>query len=635
MNKMLNLATGAAAAVGMTLHAETSIRIENGTEKPVTPEVLGVNQLAYGRDSYGFLLPGKKTVQPEMAQILKEIGVRSMRYPGGCGGTHMYDWKKSAGMKGGYQGLGLLQFLKVCEETGAEPMLGISAFRGTPEEAAEFVEFLNAPDDGKSKWAAARAKLGHPEPYNIHYIEYGNETYHGNHYVKPQQRVLPEEYARNYLAFRKAMKAVDPKIQLGLVLGGKYWDTPIFRIVGNEFDFVIHHFYHGVQPFAETEYIENFSGAERFRKEVDTIRRNIPRPDLKIAITEFNSTRTRHHTLTAALFNASLLQAYLETPGIFAAHYWQFCNEGFGMVRGRKPGEIVKRPNALMYELFSANLLDRLVPIQIEGRMTPVRTVQHKLTEAEKTVNLFQNSKWYWSNKTENAKMQILPGNVLKVEFLNDYPMNFFHIGIRGKAPKGDSCAYRLTAEIRTEGMETTSGAQLQFGDGRGWDRTQSITNTTPVLSNSWTPVTAYYKNPLSDIKTLEIKVRRITGGGKGAIYIRNLKVTQEPRASDSDKVVAGMLTASKDGKTLALLLTNRSFSPETVTFDPATGTAFRNAAVSEVSAQALTGPDAYADNETKPDNVAIVPVKTTHSGSKIRLRLPPHSLTGVRISLK
>ena len=246
--------------------------------------------------------------------------------------------------------------------------------------------------------------------------------------------------------------------------------------------------------------------------------------------------------------------------------------------------------------------------------MTPVRTAQHKLTEAEKTVNLFQNSKWYWSNKTENAKMQILPGNVLKVEFLNDYPMNFFHIGIRGKAPKGDSCAYRLTAEIRTEGMETTSGAQLQFGDGRGWDRTQSITNTTPVLSNSWTPVTEYYKNPLSDIKTLEIKVRRITGGGKGAIYIRNLKVTQEPRA---------------------LLLTNRSFSPETVTFDPATGAAFRDTAVSEVSAKALTGPDAYADNETKPDNVAIVPVKTTHSGNKIRLKLPPHSLTGIHLSLK
>lgn len=635
MNKKLNLAAGAVAAIGMTLHAETSIRIENGAEKPVTPEVLGVNQLAYGRDSYGFLLPGKKAVQPEMARILKEIGVRSMRYPGGCGGTHMYDWKKSAGMKGGYQGLGLLQFLKVCEETGAKPMLGISAFRGTPEEAAEFVEFLNAPNDGKSKWAAERAKLGHPEPYNIRYIEYGNETYHGNHYVKPHQRVLPEEYARNYLAFRKAMKAIDPQIQLGLVLGGKNWDTPIFRVVGNEFDFVIHHFYHGVQPFAETEYIENFSGAERFRKEVDTIRRDIPRPDLKIAITEFNSTRTRHHTLTAALFNASLLQAYLETPGIFAAHYWQFCNEGFGMVRGRKPGEIVKRPNALMYELFSANLLDRLVPIHIEGRMTPVRTAQHKLTEAEKTVNLFQNSKWYWSNKTENAKMQILPGNVLKVEFLNDYPMNFFHIGIRGKAPKGDSCAYRLTAEIRTEGMETTSGAQLQFGDGRGWDRTQSITNTTPVLSNSWTPVTAYYKNPLSDIKTLEIKVRRITGGGKGTIYIRNLKVTQEPRAADSDKVVAGMLTASKDGKTLALLLTNRSFSPETVTFDPATGAAFRDTAVSEVSAKALTGPDAYADNETKPDNVAIVPVKTTHSGNKIRLKLPPHSLTGIHISLK
>lgn len=635
MNRITSLAAGAAVAIGITLHAETTIRIGNGPEKAVTREVLGVNQLAYGRDGFGFLQPGKKTVQPEMIRILKEIGVRSMRYPGGCGGTHMYDWKRSAGMKGWYHGLGLLQFLKVCEEIGAEPMLGISAFRGSPEEAAEFVEFLNAPNDGKSKWAAKRAKLGHPEPYNVRYIEYGNETYHGNHYVKPHQRVLPEEYARNYLAFRKAMKAVDPEIQLGVVIVGKSWDAPIFRIVGNEFDFVIHHFYQGVQPFAETEYIENFSGAERLRKELSEIRRDIPKPDLKIAITEFNSTHTRHRTLTAALFNASLLQAYLETPGVFAAHYWQFCNEGFGMVRGYKPGEIAKRPNALMYELFSANLLDRLVPIRIEGRMTPVRADLHKLTEEEKTLNLFRNSRWYWSNKTGNAKMQMLPGNVLKVEFLNDQPMNFFHIGISGKTPKGDACAYRLTAEIRTEGMETTSGAQLQFGDGRGWDRTQSISVTKPVLSGKWTPVTALYKNPLSDIKSLEIKVRRLSGGGKGAIYIRNLQVTQEPRTTSTDKVVAGLLTASKDGKTLALLLTNRSFTPETVTFDPATGNAFRNATVSEVSAEALTGPDAYADNETKPDNVSIVPVTAAHSGNKVRLTLPPHSLTGIRIELK
>lgn len=635
MNGVIKLATAAALAVGTTLCAKTVIRIADGPEKTVAKEVLGVNQLAYGQDSFGFLQPGRKVVQPEMIQILKEIGVHSMRYPGGCGGTHLYDWKKSAGLNGDYAGLGLIQFLNVCEEIGAIPMLGLSAFRGSPTEAAEFVEFLNMPDDGKNKWAAERTKLGHPKPYHVRYIEYGNESYHGNHLVKPTQPLSPEEYARNYLAFRKAMKAIDPEIQLGLVLNSEEeWNLPVLKLVRNEFDFVIRHFYQDVQPYLETEYIENFSGAENLRKELNAIRQTIPRPDLQIAMTEFNSTLKRHHSLTAALYNASLLQTYIEYPGIFAAMYWQFCNEGFGMVRGRTPGEIVKRPNALMYELFSANLLERLLPIRIEGRMTPTRT-KPALTMKEKKLNLFQGAKWYWSDKTKNAEMQTLPGNVLKVEFLNDAPMNFFHIGMRRNIPNGDVCAYRLTAEIRTEGMEATSGAFLQFGDGRGWKLTESIVNTEHVLSDQWVPVNAFYQNPLPDVKALEVKVRRASGGGKGAIYVRNLKVTQEPRNVKSDKVVAGMLTASKDGKTLALLLTNRSFTPETVVFDPASSSAFRNSAVSETAARALTGPDAYADNEEKPDNVAIVPIMTTHIDGKIRLTLPPHSLTGVRIRLK
>lgn len=188
------------------------VRAISGEGVAMRRSVIGVNHLAYGLDGYGMLLPGKHTPDPQLVAMQKEIGFGSLRYPGGCGGTHSFYWKKNAGLDGSYRVMGVVEFLDMCERIGAEPILGLSACRGTSEEASEYVEFLNAPADDAHPWARKRAERGRVSPYGVRYFEYGNETYHGTH-PRPGEavrRIAPQEYAANYLAFQAAMKAVDP-----------------------------------------------------------------------------------------------------------------------------------------------------------------------------------------------------------------------------------------------------------------------------------------------------------------------------------------------------------------------------------------------------------------------------------------
>ena len=54
-------------------------------------------------------------------------------------------------------------------------LLGIPAFNmdETPQDMADFIEYVNGPAD--SQWGRRRAADGHPAPYRLRYIELGNE----------------------------------------------------------------------------------------------------------------------------------------------------------------------------------------------------------------------------------------------------------------------------------------------------------------------------------------------------------------------------------------------------------------------------------------------------------------------------
>jgi alpha-L-arabinofuranosidase len=129
-----------------------------------------------------------------------------LRFPGGnfLEGpliTDAFPWKQTLGPlenrpghKGswGYRpsdGLGLLEFLKWCEDMGAEPLLAVYAgyslngdhvdagplLRPYVDDALDEIEYVMG--DAKTYWGAKRAADGHPEPFKLSYVEIGNEDW--------------------------------------------------------------------------------------------------------------------------------------------------------------------------------------------------------------------------------------------------------------------------------------------------------------------------------------------------------------------------------------------------------------------------------------------------------------------------
>lgn len=151
-------------------------------------------------------------LRKDLVETLKELAPGFLRFPGGCiiegeGLTNAYNWKDSVGdvseratifnrwRRTGnsayyYQtyGLGFYEYFTLCEDLGCEPLpclnAGISCFGPEYEpldtlqpyidNALDLIEFANG-DPETNEWAALRAEMGHPEPFNLKYLEIGNE----------------------------------------------------------------------------------------------------------------------------------------------------------------------------------------------------------------------------------------------------------------------------------------------------------------------------------------------------------------------------------------------------------------------------------------------------------------------------
>lgn len=64
-------------------------------------------------------------------------------------------------------------FIALCREVGAEPMLTINAAWSSPAECAEWVEYCNG--DENSKYGKIRIERGFKEPFNVKFWSLGNE----------------------------------------------------------------------------------------------------------------------------------------------------------------------------------------------------------------------------------------------------------------------------------------------------------------------------------------------------------------------------------------------------------------------------------------------------------------------------
>ena len=142
-------------------------------------------------------------LRPDLMNLLTELKPNFMRFPGGCwveGDTMAFAmrWKttindlhlrKTLPNIWGYvstNGLGYHEYLQMCEDLKADPLfvvnVGMSHKEVVPmgkmgeyvDDAIDAIEYANGPVT--SKWGAVRAKNGHPKPFNLKYLEIGNEN---------------------------------------------------------------------------------------------------------------------------------------------------------------------------------------------------------------------------------------------------------------------------------------------------------------------------------------------------------------------------------------------------------------------------------------------------------------------------
>lgn len=276
-------------------------------------------------------------VKREVVDMTRDLNAGMMRLAGNY--ISAYHWEHGVGPAlerpvmyneawGGWTSkyFGTDEFIAFCRELGVEPLICVNDGSGTPEEAAQWVEYCNGGAD--TPMGELRAANGHPEPYNVRYWEIGNEVW-GQWQVGT---CSADEFAERCVAFAKAMKAADPT--LSLMACGHYdqqWNKAVLDIVGEQIDYLTLHLYHGYGRFgmnretpAEERYkaIATFSEWTRadIRATAAQIRSNPKHSHVKLAITEYNTMYYPNtirkglpdeHTLGAAVANAGNLNEML------------------------------------------------------------------------------------------------------------------------------------------------------------------------------------------------------------------------------------------------------------------------------------------------------------------------------------
>ena len=174
-------------------------------------------------------------LRPDLAELLDGTHPRFVRFPGGCyvEGQDSYDnafqWKKTIGpietrpghwnRNWGYwssDGLGFDEYLQLCEDLGAAPLFVVNVGLGhgfeltlddtktLVQDCLDAIEYANG--DASTTWGAKRVANGHAEPYNLKFIEIGNENY------QAENSGTSSEYAERYKMFYDAIKAKYPDI---------------------------------------------------------------------------------------------------------------------------------------------------------------------------------------------------------------------------------------------------------------------------------------------------------------------------------------------------------------------------------------------------------------------------------------
>ena len=133
-------------------------------------------------------IPNTRGIRNDVVAALKALRVPNVRWPGGCFADD-YHWRQGIGpadrrtvtLNPNWGGVvepntfGVHEFMDFVDQIGSQAYLSVNVGSGTPQEAAEWLEYMTT--DQPTTLAQQRAANGHPAPYRVPYLGIGNESW--------------------------------------------------------------------------------------------------------------------------------------------------------------------------------------------------------------------------------------------------------------------------------------------------------------------------------------------------------------------------------------------------------------------------------------------------------------------------
>lgn len=347
---------------GAAANMAVNVSVAPGQSLAAVPRTaIGINGSTYDASLLDSAVP----------RLLRNVGISLVRVPGGTESDE-YDWKTNTDVIfGNKEAVDFSQFMSVIRKAGAQAMVTVDYGTGNtigqqdgtgetgPQVAADWVRFANV-----------------THHYNVKYWEIGNEVYGNGTFganwepdascqtasgmpvtlgSEPSQTFGcgPAAYAANVKQYIAAMKAVDPRISVGVVLTAsgapnnwpdgvtnaqspQSWNQTVLSALGSEIGFADVHWYpqnpSNVTPPGPTD-AGLLAATQQIPQSVSALRAEFAewtgRASIPIMITETNSVSSNVGKQSLSVVNALYLEqdylTWLEN-GVQNVDWWQIHN---------------------------------------------------------------------------------------------------------------------------------------------------------------------------------------------------------------------------------------------------------------------------------------------------------------------
>ena len=180
-----------------------------------------------GRDS---TIPNTRGIRNDVVAALKAIKVTNVRWPGGCFADE-YHWRKGIGrdravtLNPNWGGVtedntfGTHEFMDFVDQIGSEAYLSVNLGTGTPQEAAEWLEYMTA--SPSTTLGKERAANGRNDPYRVPLLGIGNESWDCGGNMTPEFYVNQlKMYSRFVRNFNPAQQDKQQMLKIAVGPGG-------------------------------------------------------------------------------------------------------------------------------------------------------------------------------------------------------------------------------------------------------------------------------------------------------------------------------------------------------------------------------------------------------------------------------